>query len=330
MTQIIECSYRLSDKLNKSWKITWFKRKLKSCIGYDRPCQQFDFKPVKSVNGRQSNTGVRISPGPGSAILFKSILNNMDNIKTCDVCGFQTFNGRTMSNHKRWKHITPKGSEEYAKTQLKLKAVRSKRVDVELQCNECGKTFVINVTEARLKSGKYRHYCSSACAHKQGSKNVDYKVISQKMKDNPVGCFSTEWKILHPDAMCSRKNFSKRELEIVSFLKNKFPEDEWKQGFIDGTRKHDGYILSPDCHSDKLKVVIEYDGIWHFKDIHNQLEKKQNVDRALLKFCKEKGYRLIRIDEDLNVSNDMIENAIYKSSSEIELFGSSRYNYLWN
>lgn len=111
-------------------------------------------------------------------------------------------------------------------------------------------------------------------------------------------------------------------------MKNKFPDDCWKQGFIDGTRKHDGFILSPDCHSDKLKVVIEYDGIWHFKDIHNQLERKQNVDRALLKYCKENGYRLIRIDEGLKITNEMIEKAIYESSVELELFGSLRYGYL--
>lgn len=252
----------------------------------------------------------------------------MDNIKTCEICGFQTLNGRIMSNHKRWQHITPKGSEKYAETQLKLRVARRERLEVKVNCKECGKEFALTLTEARLKSGKYRHFCSSVCAHRQGSKNVDYEIISQKMKEHPVGCFSLEWKLAHPDAKCSRKNFSKRELEIVSFLKEKFPDDCWKQGFIDGTRKHDGFILSPDCHSDKLKVVIEYDGIWHFENIHNQLERKQNVDRALLKYCKENGYRLIRIDEGLKVTNEMIEKAIYESSADLELFGSSRYGYL--
>ena len=249
-------------------------------------------------------------------------------ILTCEICGFQTDKGRVMSNHKRWKHIAPKGSERYAHTQAKLNEPRVKRVELNLTCPECGKTFSVSVTESLYNRGCYRHFCSSACAHKQGSKNVDYSTFSQKQKEHLTGCFSMEWKLAHPEAKCSRVNFSKRELEIVKFLKSNFPEDEWKQGFIDGTRRHYGFILSPDCHSDKLKVVVEYDGIWHFKDIHNQLEHKQSVDRALFAFCKENGYRLIRIDEDLKISNEEIRKAIYESSNELELFGSSRYSYL--
>lgn len=44
-----------------------FNRKPKVNMGYDRPYRQFGFKPVKSVIGRQSKTGVRNSPGPISA-----------------------------------------------------------------------------------------------------------------------------------------------------------------------------------------------------------------------------------------------------------------------
>lgn len=248
----------------------------------------------------------------------------MDNIKTCEICGFQTLNGRVMSNHKRWKHITPKGSERYAETQLKLRVARKKRMEVVVTCKECGKAFTVTTTEVCFKNGKYRHYCSSACAHKQGSKNVDYKIISQKMKEHPVGCYSLEWKIEHPDAACSRKNFSKRELEIVNFFKSNFPNDEWKQGFLKGTNN-----LSVDLRSDRLKVVIEYDGIWHFKDIHNQLNKKQNNDKQVLQYCRKNGYRLIRIDEDLKVQMSDIVKAVYESNKDIELFGSSRYSYLF-
>lgn len=211
--------------------------------------------------------------------------------------------------------------------QLKLKAARSKRIEVEVSCKECGKVFTVTTTEACLKNGKYRHYCSSACAHKQGSKNVDYEKLSEKMKCGEIpikGCFSLEWKLAHPNAACSRKNFSKRELEIVNFFKSNFPNDDWKQGFLKGTNN-----LSVDLKSDKLKVVIEYDGIWHFKDIHNQLERKQNNDKQVLQYCRKNGYRLIRVDEDLKVQISDIVNAVYNSDKNIELFGSNRYSYLF-
>lgn len=234
-----------------------------------------------------------------------------------------------MSNHKRWTHISPKGSDSYVAMQKKLKKLTVEHFKKEIICPECKKTFIVEVTDSQYKNGVYRHYCSRRCANKQGSKSVDYSKISKFQKEHLSGCFSTEWKLAHPTSPCSRKNFSKRELEIVKFLKETFPADEWKQGFIDGTRKHDGFILSPDCHSDKLKVVIEYDGVWHFKDIHNQLERKQSVDRAMLKFCKENGYRLIRIDESLKISNETIQDAIYNSNKDIELFNSCRYEYLF-
>ena len=99
---------------------------------------------------------------------------------------------------------------------------------------------------------------------------------------------------------------------------------------IDGGRRHDGILINPDLWSKKLKVVIEYDGIWHFKDIHNQLERKQNVDRITKRFCEENGYRLIRVDEMLNISNEKIAAAVYNDSKQLELFGSKRYNYLFD
>ena len=44
----------------------------------------------------------------------------MENIKICNLCGFQTENGKVMSNHKRWQHIMPKGSDKYNDTCQKI------------------------------------------------------------------------------------------------------------------------------------------------------------------------------------------------------------------
>lgn len=44
----------------------------------------------------------------------------MDNIHICDLCGFETDNGKVFANHIRWKHKTDKDSEKYKNFQAKL------------------------------------------------------------------------------------------------------------------------------------------------------------------------------------------------------------------
>lgn len=246
----------------------------------------------------------------------------------CELCDFCTENGKVMSNHKRWKHITPKGSEKYDATVQKLSKERRERIRFQQICPECKKAFEVIATKTQIENNKYRHYCSKFCANKQGSKYVDYSKVSIWQKEHPTGCFSTEWKLAHPDSNVSKKNHSKRELEIVSYFKSKFPDDEWKQGLIDGDHRHNGILLCPDLWSKKIGVVIEYDGIWHFEDIHNQLEHKQKTDKELMQFCRDNNLRIIRIDEELKLTNEQIENAIYNSNKMVEIFDSSRYSYL--
>ena len=38
----------------------------------------------------------------------------------------------------------------------------------------------------------------------------------------------------------------------------------------------------------------------------------------------------MRIDEELKLTNEQIENAVYNSDKMVEIFGSSRYSYLLN
>lgn len=254
----------------------------------------------------------------------------MDKIKICSICGFTTNNGKVMSNHKRWKHLMNKSSEEYQLYCEKLRRSAHKYVSikyVDTFCKECGKLFK-GQEKTNLKTGKISlktQFCSKSCAAKQGSKFVDYSKISEWQKNHLTGCFSPEWKAAYPDAPSSKKCRSKREMEIVDFFKSTFPNDDWTFGCIS---KYENHLINPDLWSKKLKVVIEYDGVWHFKDIHHQLEKKQAVDRLVKKFCEENGYRLIRVDEALNLKNEQIAEAVYEKHESLELFGSKRYSYL--
>ena len=75
--------------------------------------------------------------------------------------------------------------------------------------------------------------------------------------------------------------------------------------------------------SDVLKVCFEYDGIWHFKDIYGQLDKKQNKDKLLELWCINNNYRLVRVDEDCYKNIQQIEELIYNSLDAIIKIGNS-------
>jgi len=90
---------------------------------------------------------------------------------------------------------------------------------------------------------------------------------------------------------------------MVKYFQENFPDDEWTFG---GGIKQDGIKLTRDLYSKKLKICIEYDGIWHFKDIHGQLKNKQLKDEKLEKWCKENDYRFIRIDDEYFIQNPQL------------------------
>ena len=88
-------------------------------------------------------------------------------IRTCEICGFQTENGRVMSNHKRWQHIMPKGSDKYSSTCQKIKeSSKKEEITKTCICEKCGKQFEQTHVQSQWSSGKgIRRFCSSKCAH---------------------------------------------------------------------------------------------------------------------------------------------------------------------
>lgn len=102
-------------------------------------------------------------------------------IKKCEICGFETSNGKVMSNHKRWKHIVEKDSEEYKSFLIKLK--KSKSISFKYTCEKCGKEF--EVVETKEASEKRKHwFCSRSCANSRGPRTEDFKrKVSLKLKN---------------------------------------------------------------------------------------------------------------------------------------------------
>jgi hypothetical protein len=115
---------------------------------------------------------------------------------------------------------------------------------------------------------------------------------------------------------------SKGEEEIRNYFIDNFPEDEWTFG---GGIKVEDKRISRDLYSNKLKVCIEYDGIWHFKDIKGQLKKKQYKDSLLEKWCIENSYKLIRIKEEVYLKDkinllNLVVSEVYEKNNMIVKF----------
>lgn len=89
------------------------------------------------------------------------------------------------------------------KTKEKLET-RCPKLDFKFICPVCGKEYVVNMTRHTYESGKYKHTCSSTCAHLLSAKNTDLNKknlkISSSLNDRietlkEQGIFSKEYSI---------------------------------------------------------------------------------------------------------------------------------------
>jgi hypothetical protein len=169
-----------------------------------------------------------------------------------------------------------------------------------------------------------KKFCNNSCA--AGSTNrtrtIDRSYITEQWKSKISNKIKQKWKEGKLTYSQKRLFSSKNEREIVSYFKENFPADEWKSGgrLKISNEEH----LSRDLWSDKLKICFEYDGIWHFKNIHGQLFKKQLKDRLLEQWCTENNYRLIRIDEEFYKNIQQIKELVYENQDPIIKIG-NRY-----
>lgn len=238
----------------------------------------------------------------------------------CEDCGEVFDKWQQKANHVRWQHL----DNELTDVQ-KLKRAESSRLQNEIKF---GKYITENITcckcdnqiEVKYREGKKKehYYCCRACANSRGSRSDEFKsLVGKKIKD--------KWNDGHYDESSARNHLklpkqfsSKTEREIVKYFKEHYPNDNWTHG---GGLKFSGVQLSRDLYSNKLKICVEYDGIWHFKDIHGQLDRKQLKDKLLEQWCKENDYRLIRIDEEAYKSITQLIEAVYNSTDQLMKIG---------
>lgn len=180
------------------------------------------------------------------------------------------------------------------------------------ECIKCGNEF----TQIKEPSKKLKKCCSSTCANSRAHSDETKKTLSNITKK----LWETESyrEKMGNVIQNSRRFTSLGEIEIRTHIINKYPNDLWTFGHLFDR-------ISGDLFSHKLKICIEYDGVWHFKDIHGQLKQKQDIDKKLKHWCDENNYRLIRIKEDVYKSNKQlwlskIEDSIYNDTTKFVEF----------
>jgi hypothetical protein len=241
----------------------------------------------------------------------------------CEECNLEFDTFQAKANHHRWKHLKyvfkskeskVKSSKKQSKSLLRYnEIIHGKWIDENIKC-KCGNIFHIRYREGH----KHKQFCSKQCANK-------YRIRSPKSRLKTSKAIKNAWKTgvyntnsYNEKQSKNRKFSSKQEREIVNHFKMNFSKYEWKSG---GRLIFNKENISRDLYSNKLKLCFEYDGVWHFKDIHNQLDKKRRKDKALEEWCKENDYRLIRVDENDYKDLNQIEKLFFERNDPIIKIG---------
>lgn len=188
--------------------------------------------------------------------------------------------------------------------------------DFNVTCHHCEKEFIVSEHELKYPM-KEKYFCTLQCANSRDASYTQTEEFSIKMSKLTKALWQNEEYAAKLLAIPNKYN-SKGELMIRKYFQEKYVTDEWNYGI--GLR-HKGIHLVRDLYSKKLKVCFEYDGIWHFKDIKNQLADKQFKDQLLEEWCLENDYRLIRIRDEIFMSDptkylQILDNLFYNDTTK--------------
>ena len=243
----------------------------------------------------------------------------------CKYCNRElNVNSKIFANHVRWcpenKTNGDKGRKKLSEKTFENYKLISPINDHYVKCNICENNFILSERESRFKKRKGKYFCCIKCS-KARSNDCKSKIsISTKRLWQNEEYAN---KILCNNTNRNRKFSSKGEEEIKKYFKDNYKEDMWTSG---GGFKYNNLILTRDMYSNKLKIIFEYDGIWHFEDIKGQLKDKQLKDETLEEWIiNNDGWRLIRLKEELYLKNKIywinkLVDSIYNGNEKIIKF----------
>jgi phosphoenolpyruvate synthase/pyruvate phosphate dikinase len=229
-------------------------------------------------------------------------------------CSLSCKNRASKGILKRSKHSKENLAKLMTEKYLKL---NGEVKNFKVSCHKCEKEF--EVMEPCLKFPiKEKYYCSRQCANSRENKEYTQTPQFRKLMSQIATKAWNDPK--YAAAVMNGSVFSsKGERLLRKHFQDKYPDDQWTYG---GPVKHKDKRMVRDMYSNKLKICLEYDGIWHFKDINGQLADKQLKDVLLEEWCIENNYRLIRIRDEIFLSDinkylKIVEDCIYNSTQQI-------------
>ena len=231
----------------------------------------------------------------------------------CDGCGVQ-FEKEKKEHNRRIKKGYSRFFCNYTCAGKGLDRPNKVHVPVTVKCLWC------NSMVETTTNPKGKRCCSRTCSAKYSQSTAKETHRSDKFKKKMSAQTKLAWKngVFKLINSGKRRYNSKGEIELREYLKECLPNYEFTTGMV-------AKGINPDIWARKYKVIIEYDGIWHFKDIMGQLQDKQNKDRLTEQWCIDNGWRCIRIKEDLYKKNSshwqqMIKQEVLNGTGSVVKF----------
>lgn len=151
-------------------------------------------------------------------------------------------------------------------------------------CRKCYGTQKLTIDEIRDDLSKYNYKLISDVYV-----NANEKLL---MKCEYGHAIQMSWNKFQQGRRCSVCNCSQGENKIRLYLENNNIEYIQEHRF---KNCKDKYTLPFDFYLPKLNIAIEYDGEFHYKDIHGELNEQIRRDNIKTNYCKLHDIRLIRI-----------------------------------
>lgn len=255
-----------------------------------------------------------------------SILPQIIKARICKHCKQEfVLASNVFSNHVRWCTERPK-KEGVNSLSLAMREFHNKNSgeikDFNVFCanSKCGVSFVVREREFKFPS-KERYFCSRSCANRR----IQTLEVNQKRSVSSRKTWEEKISQMTEEELNSLKNKTKcftsqGERDLLALLQARLPEYEFTTG---GSIAINKTMVQRDIFSKTCKIVIEYDGPWHFVSITGEanLKKKQYKDGLLNAWCIENNYRLIRVSPfDFKKFPELFDNLVDLITNNSDLY----------